>query len=124
MRPEKSPKSQSKVAPGDPNRCLKNSIMKAVQIKSHGDPLDVLEVVDVPEPKAPGVNEALIGIELAALTKYDLLSISRALGEGPALPTIVGTEGPLHWSRYFLREACSSPTLRRVANRIRLMRCN
>ena len=75
MRPEKSPESQSKVAPGDPNRCLKNSIMKAVQIKSHGDPLDVLEVVDVPEPKAPGVNEALIGIELAALTKYDLLSI-------------------------------------------------
>jgi NADPH:quinone reductase-like Zn-dependent oxidoreductase len=66
--------------------------MKAVQIKSHGDPLDVLEVVDVPEPKA-GVNEALIGIEVAALTKYDLLSISKALGEGPALPTIVGTEG-------------------------------
>jgi NADPH:quinone reductase-like Zn-dependent oxidoreductase len=50
-------------------------------------------VVDVPEPKAPGVNEALIGIEIAALTKYDLLSISKALGEGPALPTIVGTEG-------------------------------
>jgi NADPH:quinone reductase-like Zn-dependent oxidoreductase len=75
------------------NRCLKKSIMKAVQIKSHGDPLDVLEVVDVPEPKAPGVNEALIGIELAALSKYDLLSISKALGEGPALPTFVGTEG-------------------------------
>ena len=59
----------------------------------HGDPFDVLEVVDVPGPKAPGVNEALIGIEIAALTKYDLLSISKALGEGPALPTIVGTEG-------------------------------
>src|ERR1700730_12098850 len=67
--------------------------MKAVQIKSHGDPLDVLEVVDVPEPKAPGVNEALIGIELAALSKYDLLSVSKALGGGPTLPTIVGTEG-------------------------------
>jgi NADPH:quinone reductase-like Zn-dependent oxidoreductase len=67
--------------------------MKAVQIKSYGDPHEVLEVVDVPEPKAPGVNEALIGIELAALTKYDLLSISKALGGGPALPTIVGTEG-------------------------------
>jgi NADPH:quinone reductase-like Zn-dependent oxidoreductase len=67
--------------------------MKAVQIKSHGDPIDVLEVVDLPEPKAPGVDEALIGIELAALTKYDLLSISKALGEGPAFPTIVGTEG-------------------------------
>jgi NADPH:quinone reductase-like Zn-dependent oxidoreductase len=28
--------------------------MKAVQIKSYGDPLEVLEVVDVPETKAPG----------------------------------------------------------------------
>ena len=60
--------------------------MKAVQIKSYGDPLEVLEVVDVPEPKAPGANEALIGIELAALTKYDLLFISNASGGGPALP--------------------------------------
>ena len=49
--------------------------MKAVQINSYGNPLEVLEVVDVPEPKAPTANEALIGIELAALTKYDLLSI-------------------------------------------------
>jgi NADPH:quinone reductase-like Zn-dependent oxidoreductase len=67
--------------------------MKAVQIKSYGDPLEVLEVVDVPEPKAPGANEALIGIELAALTKYDLLFISNASGGGPALPTMVGSEG-------------------------------
>src|SRR6202162_1135598 len=67
--------------------------MKAVQIKSYGDPVEVLEVVDVPEPKAPGVKETLIGIELAALTKYDLLSVSKDLGGGPALPTIVGTEG-------------------------------
>jgi NADPH:quinone reductase-like Zn-dependent oxidoreductase len=67
--------------------------MKAVQIKSYGDPVEVLEVVDVPEPKAPGVNETLIGVELAALTKYDLLSVSKDLGGGPALPTIVGTEG-------------------------------
>ena len=67
--------------------------MKAVQIKAYGDPLEVLEVVDVPEPEAPGANEALIGIELAALTKFDLLSVSKALGGGPALPAIVGTEG-------------------------------
>jgi NADPH:quinone reductase-like Zn-dependent oxidoreductase len=67
--------------------------MKAVQIKSYGDPLEVLEVVDVPEPKAPVVNEALIGIELATLNKHDLLFIGNALGSGPALPTIVGNEG-------------------------------
>jgi len=60
--------------------------MKAVQIKSYGDPLEVLEVVDVPEPQAPGTNEALLGIELATLNKHDLLFIGNALGGGPALP--------------------------------------
>jgi NADPH:quinone reductase-like Zn-dependent oxidoreductase len=67
--------------------------MKAVQIKSYGDPLEVLEVVDVTEPKAPGANEALLGIEIATLNKHDLLFIGNALGGGPALPTIVGNEG-------------------------------
>jgi NADPH:quinone reductase-like Zn-dependent oxidoreductase len=67
--------------------------MKAVQIKSYGDPLEVLEVVDVPEPEAPSANEALLGIEIATLNKHDLLFIRNALGSGPALPTIVGNEG-------------------------------
>src|SRR5260370_9597033 len=67
--------------------------MKAVQIKSYGDPLEVLEVVDVSEPGAPGANEALLRIEIATLNKHDLLFIRNALGSGPALPTIVGNEG-------------------------------
>jgi NADPH:quinone reductase-like Zn-dependent oxidoreductase len=67
--------------------------MKAVQIKSYGDPLEVLEVVDVSEPGAPGANQALLGIEMATLNKHDLLFIGNALGSGPALPTIVGNEG-------------------------------
>ena len=53
----------------------------------------VLEVVDVPEPEAPGADEALLGIEIATLNKHDLLFIGNALGSGPALPTIVGNEG-------------------------------
>jgi NADPH:quinone reductase-like Zn-dependent oxidoreductase len=67
--------------------------MEAVQIKSYGDPLEVLEVVDVSAPGAPGANEALLGIEIATLNKHDLLFIGNALGGGPALPTIVGHEG-------------------------------
>jgi NADPH:quinone reductase-like Zn-dependent oxidoreductase len=67
--------------------------MKAVQIQSYGDPLSVLEIADIPEPKPPGPNEALLGIELVPLNKHDLLFISNALGAGPALPTIVGNEG-------------------------------
>ena len=68
-------------------------VMKAVQIKSYGDPVEVLEVVDVPEPEAPGVNETLIGIELAALTKYDLLSVSKDLGGGAALRRLWAPKG-------------------------------
>jgi NADPH:quinone reductase-like Zn-dependent oxidoreductase len=67
--------------------------MKAIQIKSYGDPLEVLEVVDVPEPEAPGADQVLLGIEIATLNKHDLLFIRNALGSGPALPTIVGNEG-------------------------------
>ena len=67
--------------------------MKAVQIKSYGDPLEVLEVVDVPEPEAPGADQALLGIEIATLNKHDLLFVRNALGGGPVLPTIVGNEG-------------------------------
>jgi NADPH:quinone reductase-like Zn-dependent oxidoreductase len=67
--------------------------MKAVQIQSYGDPLSVLEIADIPEPKPPGPNEALLGIELAPLNRHDLLFISNALGAGPALPTVVGNEG-------------------------------
>jgi NADPH:quinone reductase-like Zn-dependent oxidoreductase len=67
--------------------------MKAVQIKSYGDPLSVLEIADVPEPKAPGPGEALLGIEIVPLNRHDLLFISNALGAGPALPTFVGNEG-------------------------------
>jgi len=67
--------------------------MKAVQIKSYGDPLQVLEIADIPEPKPPGPNEALLGIELVPLNRHDLLFISNALGAGPALPTLVGNEG-------------------------------
>jgi NADPH:quinone reductase-like Zn-dependent oxidoreductase len=67
--------------------------MKAVQIKSYGDPLPVLEIADIPEPNPPGPNEALLSIEMAPLNKHDLLFINNVLGAGPALPATVGNEG-------------------------------
>jgi NADPH:quinone reductase-like Zn-dependent oxidoreductase len=53
-----------------------SSGMKAVQIKSYGDPLEVLEVVDVSEPGAPDANEALLGIEIATLNKHNSYSLA------------------------------------------------
>ena len=41
--------------------------MRALQISAYGDPLNVLELVDIPGPGAPGTGEVLIEVELAPL---------------------------------------------------------
>lgn len=66
--------------------------MRALAIRSYGDPREVLEIMEVAEPDAPRAGEVLIAIELATLNKHDLLFIAGALG-GPAAPTVVGNEG-------------------------------
>src|SRR6201997_5929672 len=66
--------------------------MRALQISAYGDPLKVLELVDVPEPGVPGAGEVLVDIELAPLNKHDLLFIRGVFG-GPPAPTVVGNEG-------------------------------
>jgi NADPH:quinone reductase-like Zn-dependent oxidoreductase len=48
--------------------------MRALQISAYGgDPLNVLELVDIPEPGVPGEAEVLIDVELAPLNLHDLL---------------------------------------------------
>jgi NADPH:quinone reductase-like Zn-dependent oxidoreductase len=66
--------------------------MLALQISAYGNPLDVLKLVDIPEPGAPGAGEVLIDMELAPLNKHDLLFMSGVFG-GPPAPTVVGNEG-------------------------------
>ena len=66
--------------------------MRALQISAYGDPLDVLELVDIPEPGVPGAGEVLIDVELAPLNLHDLLFIRGHFG-GPLAPTVVGNEG-------------------------------
>jgi NADPH:quinone reductase-like Zn-dependent oxidoreductase len=66
--------------------------MRALQISAYGDPLDVLDLVDIPEPGVPGADEVLIDVELAPLNSHDLLFI-RGYFEGPPVPTVVGNEG-------------------------------
>ena len=66
--------------------------MRAIQIAAYGDPLEVLGVVESPEPAAPGAGEVLIEVEYATLNMHDLLFISGAFG-GPPAPTPVGNEG-------------------------------
>src|SRR6266851_3135828 len=66
--------------------------MRALQISAYGDPLNVLELVDIPEPGVPGAGEVLIDVELAPLNLHDLLFIRGYFG-GPPAPTVVGDEG-------------------------------
>jgi len=66
--------------------------MRALQISAYGDPLKVLELVDIPEPSAPGSGEVLIDVELAPLNLHDLLFMRGYFG-GPPAPTVVGDEG-------------------------------
>ena len=54
--------------------------MRALQISAYGDPLKVLELVDVPEPGVPGAGEVLIDVELAPLNKHDLLLYAASSG--------------------------------------------
>src|SRR5260370_42374505 len=68
-------------------------IMRALQISTYGgDPLNVLELVDIPEPGVPGTGEVLIDVELAPLNLHDLLFMRGYFG-GPPAPTVVGNEG-------------------------------
>lgn len=66
--------------------------MRAVQITQFGKPEDVLRVVDLQEPRAPGDGEVKVAVELSPLNKHDLLLVSGALMR-PPLPLVLGAEG-------------------------------
>ena len=66
--------------------------MRAVQITQFGKPEDVLRVVDLQEPPAPGDGEVKVAVELSPLNKHDLLLVSGALMR-PPLPLVLGAEG-------------------------------
>ena len=49
--------------------------MRAALIKGFGEPTDVLEVSDVPEPSGPAAGEVLVGVEYAPINMNDLYVI-------------------------------------------------
>jgi NADPH:quinone reductase-like Zn-dependent oxidoreductase len=66
--------------------------MRAIQIREFGRPEDVVRIVDVPEPPAPGPGEVKVAVELSPLNRHDLLFASGALLQ-PPLPLVLGNEG-------------------------------
>jgi NADPH:quinone reductase-like Zn-dependent oxidoreductase len=66
--------------------------MRAIQITQFGNPTDVVRVIDLPEPPAPGAGEVKVAVELSPLNLHDLLLVTGQLVR-PPLPMVLGNEG-------------------------------
>src|SRR5258706_14983011 len=67
--------------------------MRALQIRTFGEPGIVLELADLPEPSAPAAGQALIGVEHAPINMNDVYLIQGVYPVRPSLPSVVGNEG-------------------------------
>jgi NADPH:quinone reductase-like Zn-dependent oxidoreductase len=66
--------------------------MRAVQIARFGSPGDVVRVVDLPEPPAPGAGEVKVAVEFSPVNLHDLLLVGGQFVR-PPLPWVLGNEG-------------------------------
>jgi NADPH:quinone reductase-like Zn-dependent oxidoreductase len=67
--------------------------MKAIQLSSFGDPLEVVHVVDVDPPSAPGPHELRVRVDYAPINPSELLMVRGLYGFRPPLPWGLGQEG-------------------------------
>src|SRR5258706_465312 len=67
--------------------------MRALQIRTFGEPRIVLELADLPEPSAPAAGQVLIGVEHAPINMNDVYLIQGVYPVRPSLPSVVGNEG-------------------------------
>jgi NADPH:quinone reductase-like Zn-dependent oxidoreductase len=51
--------------------------MRAAMIKAFGEPTEVLELVDVPEPTGPAAGEVLVSVEYAPVNMNAVLHAQR-----------------------------------------------
>ena len=67
--------------------------MKAIHLTAYGNPAQNLRMVEVPEPNAPSVGEALVDMEYAPVDYSDLLLANGVYFLNPQLPSVIGGEG-------------------------------
>ena len=66
--------------------------MQILQFKTFGEPLDVLETVEVPRPE-PGPGEVRVRMILRPVNPSDLYQIRGKYARIPPLPAVAGLEG-------------------------------
>jgi NADPH:quinone reductase-like Zn-dependent oxidoreductase len=67
--------------------------MKAIHLTAYGNPTQNLQMVEVAEPNAPIVGEALVRMEFAPIDYSDLLLAKGVYFLNPQLPSVIGGEG-------------------------------
>src|SRR5467141_4027949 len=67
--------------------------MKAIHLTAYGNPAQNLQMVEVAEPNAPIVGEALVRMEYAPIDYSDLLLANGVYFLNPKLPSVIGGEG-------------------------------
>ncbi|WP_371641744.1 hypothetical protein [Streptomyces mirabilis] len=65
--------------------------MRGIQITQFGKPEDVVRVVDLQEPNAPGAGEVKVAVEFSPLNLHDLKVVRGELGRPPTLQTTACT---------------------------------
>lgn len=64
--------------------------MQALQLSAFGLPEEVVKLVELPEPSAPGAGEVLVAVEASPIHPADILIITGYYGYRPSLPTLLG----------------------------------
>ncbi|MEZ5654127.1 MAG: zinc-dependent alcohol dehydrogenase family protein [Burkholderiaceae bacterium] len=67
--------------------------MKRAYLTAFGDPADVVEIRDDPEPSEPTGEQVLVDVLAAAINPAELLLIQGRYASRPALPVPLGIEG-------------------------------
>jgi len=67
--------------------------MRAIELRSYGEPLSGFAVIDQPEPGNPGAGDILVGMEYAPVNLNDLYVMQGMFPVHPTLPSPIGNEG-------------------------------
>jgi NADPH:quinone reductase-like Zn-dependent oxidoreductase len=67
--------------------------VRAVHLTAFGNPVDCLELVEIPEPPEPRAGEVLVAVEFSPVNPNDLSVARGTYAFRPSLPSVIGNEG-------------------------------